>query len=110
MLAFPVANRVEGFREDVCYFGKAQDVAMAAPNNDGDLGNQALVDKLGQIDAANVLDEAEVDKINELKKEIAAWCNTFPLPVEGWRLDCPVSKVPPPLHKATEAIHSPCMR
>ncbi|RSL54508.1 Serine hydroxymethyltransferase, cytosolic [Fusarium duplospermum] len=29
----------------------------------------------------------EVEKINELKKEIAAWCNTFPLPVEGWRLD-----------------------
>lgn len=29
----------------------------------------------------------EVEKINELRKEIAAWCNTFPLPVEGWRLD-----------------------
>ncbi|KAF4469124.1 hypothetical protein FALBO_3995 [Fusarium albosuccineum] len=27
LLAFPVANRVEGFREDVCYFGRAQDAA-----------------------------------------------------------------------------------
>ncbi|KAH9905817.1 serine hydroxymethyltransferase [Xylariomycetidae sp. FL2044] len=26
-------------------------------------------------------------KIDELKKEISAWCHTFPLPVEGWRLD-----------------------
>ncbi|KAK7408287.1 Serine hydroxymethyltransferase, cytosolic [Neonectria punicea] len=29
----------------------------------------------------------EVEKINELRKEIAAWCISFPLPVEGWRLD-----------------------
>ncbi|KAI0554742.1 glycine hydroxymethyltransferase [Xylaria curta] len=29
----------------------------------------------------------EVAKINDLKKEIAAWCQTFPLPVEGWRVD-----------------------
>ncbi|KAM0667664.1 hypothetical protein ACQRIT_003189 [Beauveria bassiana] len=29
----------------------------------------------------------EVDRINELRKEIAAWCCTFPLPVEGWRLE-----------------------
>jgi glycine hydroxymethyltransferase len=29
----------------------------------------------------------DVEKINTLKKEIAAWCHTFPLPVEGWRLD-----------------------
>lgn len=29
----------------------------------------------------------EVSKINDLKKEIAAWCLTFPLPVEGWRTD-----------------------
>ncbi|KAG7418442.1 serine hydroxymethyltransferase [Fusarium sp. MPI-SDFR-AT-0072] len=29
----------------------------------------------------------EVQKINDLKKEIASWCNDFPLPVEGWRLD-----------------------
>ncbi|KAI1430887.1 glycine hydroxymethyltransferase [Xylaria sp. CBS 124048] len=29
----------------------------------------------------------EVTKINDLKKEIAAWCLTFPLPVEGWRVD-----------------------
>ncbi|KUI72012.1 Serine hydroxymethyltransferase, cytosolic [Cytospora mali] len=29
----------------------------------------------------------EVEKINNLKKEIAAWCQTFPLPVEGWRMD-----------------------
>ncbi|KAL2255201.1 hypothetical protein VTK26DRAFT_3880 [Humicola hyalothermophila] len=28
----------------------------------------------------------EVPRINELKKEISAWCHTFPLPVEGWRL------------------------
>jgi len=27
----------------------------------------------------------EITKINELKKEIAAWASTFPLPVEGWR-------------------------
>jgi glycine hydroxymethyltransferase len=29
----------------------------------------------------------EVPRINELKAEIAAWCQTFPLPVEGWRTD-----------------------
>ncbi|KFA62042.1 hypothetical protein S40285_02098 [Stachybotrys chlorohalonatus IBT 40285] len=29
----------------------------------------------------------EIEKINELKKEIAAWAGTFPLPVEGWRFD-----------------------
>ncbi|KAI1108377.1 glycine hydroxymethyltransferase [Nemania sp. NC0429] len=29
----------------------------------------------------------EVAKINELKKEVAAWSQTFPLPVEGWRAD-----------------------
>ncbi|CAJ2509618.1 Uu.00g146440.m01.CDS01 [Anthostomella pinea] len=29
----------------------------------------------------------EVTKINDLKKEISAWCHTFPLPVEGWRVD-----------------------
>ena len=29
----------------------------------------------------------EVQRINELQKEIAAWCISFPLPVEGWRLD-----------------------
>ncbi|KAL1873884.1 Serine hydroxymethyltransferase, cytosolic [Diaporthe australafricana] len=29
----------------------------------------------------------EVEKINSLKKEIAAWSQTFPLPVEGWRVD-----------------------
>jgi len=29
----------------------------------------------------------EVEKISALKKEIAAWCQTFPLPVEGWRVD-----------------------
>lgn len=28
-----------------------------------------------------------VDRINELRKEIAAWTSAFPLPVEGWRLD-----------------------
>lgn len=27
----------------------------------------------------------EVEKINNLRKEIAAWASTFPLPVEGWR-------------------------
>jgi glycine hydroxymethyltransferase len=27
----------------------------------------------------------EVAKINEMKKEIAAWAGSFPLPVEGWR-------------------------
>lgn len=32
----------------------------------------------------------EVDKINELKKEVAAWSQTFPLPVEGWRVDAGV--------------------
>jgi glycine hydroxymethyltransferase len=29
----------------------------------------------------------EVTKINDLKKEVASWCLTFPLPVEGWRYD-----------------------
>ncbi|KAI1339777.1 serine hydroxymethyltransferase [Xylariaceae sp. FL0016] len=29
----------------------------------------------------------EITKINELKKEISEWCHTFPLPVEGWRVD-----------------------
>ncbi|KAI7784253.1 serine hydroxymethyltransferase [Diaporthe eres] len=29
----------------------------------------------------------EVEKINNLKKEIAGWSQTFPLPVEGWRVD-----------------------
>lgn len=29
----------------------------------------------------------QVDRINELRKEIAAWTSAFPLPVEGWRLD-----------------------
>ncbi|KAI9901218.1 hypothetical protein N3K66_003035 [Trichothecium roseum] len=29
----------------------------------------------------------EVEQINSLKKEIAAWTSAFPLPVEGWRLD-----------------------
>jgi glycine hydroxymethyltransferase len=29
----------------------------------------------------------EVEKINELKKEISAWASTFPLPVEGWRYE-----------------------
>ncbi|KAJ8063573.1 hypothetical protein OCU04_007442 [Sclerotinia nivalis] len=27
----------------------------------------------------------EVEKINELRKEIATWASSFPLPVEGWR-------------------------
>ena len=29
----------------------------------------------------------EVAKINEMKKEIATWASSFPLPVEGWRLE-----------------------
>ncbi|KAB5526403.1 serine hydroxymethyltransferase [Coniochaeta sp. 2T2.1] len=29
----------------------------------------------------------EVARINELKQEIIEWCKTFPLPVEGWRVD-----------------------
>lgn len=29
----------------------------------------------------------EVEKINALKKEIKDWASTFPLPVEGWRMD-----------------------
>lgn len=29
----------------------------------------------------------EVEKINALKKEIREWSTTFPLPVEGWRMD-----------------------
>ncbi|KAI1842387.1 hypothetical protein JX265_001766 [Neoarthrinium moseri] len=29
----------------------------------------------------------EIAKINDLKKEISAWSLTFPLPVEGWRVD-----------------------
>jgi glycine hydroxymethyltransferase len=29
----------------------------------------------------------EVSRINELRTEIASWSQTFPLPVEGWRMD-----------------------
>lgn len=29
----------------------------------------------------------EVEKINALKQEIKEWASTFPLPVEGWRMD-----------------------
>jgi glycine hydroxymethyltransferase len=29
----------------------------------------------------------EVEAINSLRAEIAQWCNGFPLPVEGWRVD-----------------------
>ncbi|EGY17142.1 hypothetical protein VD0002_g3404 [Verticillium dahliae] len=29
----------------------------------------------------------EVAKINDLRQEIAAWCQGFPLPIEGWRMD-----------------------
>jgi len=29
----------------------------------------------------------EVEKISSLRKEVAEWCLTFPLPVEGWRVD-----------------------
>lgn len=29
----------------------------------------------------------EIEKINALRKEIAAWCQGFPLPIEGWRMD-----------------------
>lgn len=29
----------------------------------------------------------EVEKINALRKEIATWCQGFPLPIEGWRMD-----------------------
>ncbi|PTB69220.1 serine hydroxymethyltransferase [Trichoderma citrinoviride] len=29
----------------------------------------------------------KVAKLSELQKEIAAWASSFPLPVEGWRLD-----------------------
>ncbi|KAL7619505.1 Serine hydroxymethyltransferase, cytosolic [Parahypoxylon ruwenzoriense] len=29
----------------------------------------------------------DIARINELKKEISSWSQTFPLPVEGWRLD-----------------------
>lgn len=29
----------------------------------------------------------EVEKINNLKQEIKEWASTFPLPVEGWRVD-----------------------
>ncbi|CAG7556643.1 uncharacterized protein FIESC28_03033 [Fusarium coffeatum] len=32
----------------------------------------------------------EVQKINDYRKEIASWCNAFPLPVEGWRLDASI--------------------
>lgn len=31
--------------------------------------------------------DGEVAKINEMKKEIAGWAGSFPLPVEGWRLE-----------------------
>ncbi|KAI1443150.1 serine hydroxymethyltransferase [Annulohypoxylon stygium] len=29
----------------------------------------------------------DIPRINELKKEISGWSQTFPLPVEGWRVD-----------------------
>ncbi|KFY53284.1 hypothetical protein V496_07741 [Pseudogymnoascus sp. VKM F-4515 (FW-2607)] len=29
----------------------------------------------------------EIEKINALRKEIASWASSFPLPVEGWRAD-----------------------
>ncbi|RCI11348.1 hypothetical protein L249_7607 [Ophiocordyceps polyrhachis-furcata BCC 54312] len=29
----------------------------------------------------------EVSRINELRKDISGWASSFPLPVEGWRLD-----------------------
>lgn len=29
----------------------------------------------------------EVEKINTIRKNIAAWASSFPLPVEGWRMD-----------------------
>ncbi|KAI0886832.1 serine hydroxymethyltransferase [Annulohypoxylon maeteangense] len=29
----------------------------------------------------------DIARINELKKEISSWSQTFPLPVEGWRVD-----------------------
>ncbi|KAI1086481.1 serine hydroxymethyltransferase [Rostrohypoxylon terebratum] len=29
----------------------------------------------------------DITRINELKKEISSWSQTFPLPVEGWRVD-----------------------
>ncbi|KXX77282.1 Serine hydroxymethyltransferase, cytosolic [Madurella mycetomatis] len=32
----------------------------------------------------------EVARINELKKEISEWSQTFPLPVEGWRMDASI--------------------
>lgn len=33
------------------------------------------------------VNSGEVEKINALKKEIREWSITFPLPVEGWRMD-----------------------
>ncbi|KAI1464906.1 serine hydroxymethyltransferase [Daldinia caldariorum] len=33
------------------------------------------------------LSEGDNTRINALRKEIASWSQTFPLPVEGWRLD-----------------------
>ncbi|KAI1801232.1 serine hydroxymethyltransferase [Daldinia bambusicola] len=33
------------------------------------------------------LTEGDNTRINDLRKEIASWSQTFPLPVEGWRLD-----------------------
>ncbi|KAH6686867.1 serine hydroxymethyltransferase [Plectosphaerella plurivora] len=29
----------------------------------------------------------EIEKINSTRAEIAAWCQGFPLPIEGWRMD-----------------------
>lgn len=31
-----------------------------------------------------------VERISELREEIAAWCRTFPLPVEGWRMNAAI--------------------
>ncbi|RYO73892.1 hypothetical protein DL766_009246 [Monosporascus sp. MC13-8B] len=49
----------------------------------GDLPKEA--NKLKDFRAKVV--SGEVAKLNDLKKEIASWCSSFPLPVEGWRVD-----------------------
>jgi glycine hydroxymethyltransferase len=40
-----------------------------------------------QKDFKAKISSGEVESINALRKEIAAWSSSFPLPVEGWRVD-----------------------
>ncbi|KAG9241044.1 serine hydroxymethyltransferase [Calycina marina] len=66
--------KVAGYIDQVVKICKEVQAAMPKPDN-------KLKDFKAKVAAG------EVEKINALKKEIAAWAVTFPLPVEGWRAD-----------------------